>query len=79
MKNSPLNHIMNAIFLVILCSRNLLTKNAKGNMLHARPTRHKTKLHTTKAGSTLCRKLKKCLKNIPKIKIIAKTIVRIRT
>lgn len=48
----PLNHIINIIFLVILCSRNLFTRNARGKMLAALPIRHSISDHTTRAGST---------------------------
>lgn len=49
---SPLNHIMNIIFFVILCSRNLFTRKARGKMLAALPIRHNIKDQTTRAGST---------------------------
>lgn len=47
----PLNHIINIIFLVILCSRNLFTSRASGKIFAARPIKHKIKDQTTKAGS----------------------------
>uniref|UniRef100_A0A224XSE0 Putative secreted protein n=1 Tax=Panstrongylus lignarius TaxID=156445 RepID=A0A224XSE0_9HEMI len=46
--------MINIIFFVILCSLNLFTSMAKGNMLQALPIRQRTKLHTTNANSTLC-------------------------
>lgn len=56
--DSPLNHMINIIRFVIWCSRNLLTRIARGKMLQARPMRQRMRLHTTRAGSTRCLKLK---------------------
>lgn len=48
---NPENHITNCILFVILCSRNLLTKCANGNILHARPIKHRMSAQMTSANS----------------------------